>query len=1077
MAGVLVPACGLLLSLHSGPNPAAGEAERHRILGKAFYENPTTQAEAVAEFKRVLALSPKSNVDRLNYGLSLLRDGKIPEGIAELQAVQAADPSIPHTWFNLGIEYKRLGETAKSVEQLEKMVQLVPDEPIAHYNLGVLYKLQGKTETAVEKFHKASSLDPSFAAPHFQLFNALRADGKTDEARRELARFQELKKWREDAGLGNEDVEWSPYSEIYEVIESASSVDSTSPADYHFDSKPTSTLADAATARLITFDADGDGKPDALVVSSKGVSVLKAGVDATQQPSLTQLKDVIDAVPGDLDNDGLADLCLLTASGPKLFKNQHGVFEPLTASLPTGRFDTAAWLDFDHDFDLDLLLFGKTNVLLRNQGAAGFEAHTELFPFESGTALQAVGTRVIPDTKAHDLMVSYADRSGVLYRDRLSGLYQAQAIPELPAGARGLAVEDIDNNSTLDLAWNDGVLLNQLTRFASAPWPSKGGYVLGDWANRGMLDLLSSSGISRNLGQAKLADFIQAKGIPSGVMAWTAADFDQDGRLDALYVGPDGKVTLALNKTSTKNSWMRVHISGIKNLKLAPGSEIEIKAGSVYQKKLFDGLPVLFGLRNEKNIETVRITWANGLIQNEMNQKPGTSPDFKEAQRLSGSCPMIWTWDGKGFRFITDVLGVAPLGASSGDGTYFPVDHDEYIGIPAEALTAKDGRYEIRITEELSEVSYLDQIQLIAVDHPARTEIFSNDKWKSPPYPEFRLFGGDRRVYPSKALEDGRGNVAPAVLKRDQRYPDGFRRDLRGVASLHSLDLDFTGAAASNRAVLILHGWVDWADGSTFLSAAQESRQGLIAPKLQVKDERGNWVTVIEDMGMPAGKPKTIAVDLTSKFRGASREVRILTNMCIYWDEVFLLEDSAAPEARLTTLQARDADLHFRGFATAQIDPERRQPEQFFYGEPAATSMWNPTPGNYTRFGAVTPLVHEIDDQMVIMGSGDELTLQYGAILLPALPQGWRRDFLLKVDGWAKDRDANTAYSQTVEPLPFHGMTSYPYPAGERYPDTPALREYRKTYNTRPALRLLRPLQQLSHGSPRTAAAGGGVSQ
>jgi len=72
------------------------------------------------------------------------------------------------------------------------------------------------------------------------------------------------------------------------------------------------------------------------------------------------------------------------------------------------------------------------------------------------------------------------------------------------------------------------------------------------------------------------------------------------------------------------------------------------------------------------------------------------------------------------------------------------------------------------------------------------------------------------------------------------------------------------------------------------------------------------------------------------------------------------------------------------------------------------------------------------------MGSGDELQLAFGAASLPAIPAGWKRDFLLLVDGWAKDADANTAFSQSVEPLPFHGMSRYPYPAGEHYPDDAA---------------------------------------
>jgi hypothetical protein len=453
----------------------------------------------------------------------------------------------------------------------------------------------------------------------------------------------------------------------------------------------------------------------------------------------------------------------------------------------------------------------------------------------------------------------------------------------------------------------------------------------------------------------------------------------------------------------------------------------------------------------------VRITWPNGQIQNEAEQPVGKAIEYQEAQRMSGSCPMIFTWDGGKFRFITDVLGVAPLGAASGDGSYFPVDHDEYVQIPGEALPAVNGRYEIRITEELREVSYLDRVKLIAVDHPAGVEIFTNDKFKSPPFPEFRLFGVQRRIYPVRARDDEGRDVLPRLLHRDRTYPDGFRRNYLDVAELHRLDLDFGKAAPANRAVLILNGWVDWADGSTFMAASQ-AKKDLVLPYLQVKDAAGQWQTVIEDMGIPAGKPKTIAVDLTGKFLSASREVRIVTNLCVYWDEIFLSEETAAPPVRLTDIEAESADLHFRGFSTPAIHPQRKQPEGFDYAQWMPVSMWNPTQGLYTRYGDVLPLIGAIDDRLAIMGSGDEMRLLFPERAAGPLPAGWKRDFLLFVDGWAKDADANTAYGQTVEPLPFHAMSQYPYKDGEHFPDDPAHRQYRAQYNTRPALRLIRPL-------------------
>jgi len=258
--------------------------------------------------------------------------------------------------------------------------------------------------------------------------------------------------------------------------------------------------------------------------------------------------------------------------------------------------------------------------------------------------------------------------------------------------------------------------------------------------------------------------------------------------------------------------------------------------------------------------------------------------------------------------------------------------------------------------------------------------------------------------------------------------------------------------------VLVLNGWVDWADGSTFLAAAQESKEGLIPPYLQVKDASGNWTTVIADMGMPDGKPKTIAVDLSGKFLSGSREVRIVTNLCVYWDEIFLGEEVGKPEAALRRVPMSSAELRFRGFSAVRIDPERKQPEQFIYSDVRPASSWNPTPGFYTRYGDVQQLLRSVDDQLTILGSGDELRMRFRASGLGAATPGWKRDFLLKVDGWAKDRDANTAYSQTVEPLPFHRMSAYPYARSEHFPQDALHEQYRREYNTRPARRLIQPL-------------------
>jgi len=1060
------PAIAVLLLLTAATSPTSErELWRHRNLGKAFYETPTTVTEAPAELKKALDLAPNSFRDRLNYGLALLRAGEKERAITELEKAQKQNPAVPHTWFNLGIAYKRDRRYPEAIRQFERMIALVPDEPVSHYNLGLLYDLTGRSADARKQFEIAAKLAPKLVGPRFQIFNHYRLSDDDAATSHALAEFRQAKE-QQKAADDTEDMEWCFYAELYDPSQAHPPAHDTSrPAVLKFEDRRLPGDADASSAGLLVLDLHGDGNSDLLVWSRHGILIYSHGTEPIADTGLGDLKDVTSVAVGDFDNDGLPDLCVLTETGARVYHNAKGRFEPKELPIPAGRYESAVWLDFDHDYDLDLFLFGANSVLLRNEGEAGFADYTAHFPFARGQATSAVAFRVVPDTKGIDLAVSYRDREAVLYRDQLRGVFEPTPLGAVAQGAADLTAFDLDNDGWIDLAFRTpqgtALALNRQGTFESRSAPASGPFVLSDLENRGLADLIAGNNVYRNQGLAELATSPSPAVLPAAV-AWAHADFDGDGRDDLAAVAPDGSIHLLMNRTQTANRWLRVALSGVKNLKMAAGSEVEVKAGTHYQKQTYQGVPLLFGLGGNHSVDTVRISWANGLIQNQPNEAVARMAMIKEAPRLSGSCPMIFTWNGREFQFITDVLGVAPLGASSGDGHYFPVDHQEYVQIPAEALRPTNGQYEVRITEELHEVSYLDQVRLIALDHPRDVEIFTNEKFKSPPFPEFRPFGVSRRIAPVAAHDDQGRDVLANVLRRDAVYAGGFRHDYAGVAELHSLTLDFGARSApADRAILLLNGWVDWADGSTFLGASQGANAGLVLPYLQVKDEAGKWKTVIQDMGIPAGKPKTIAVDL--KFLSPSREVRIVTNLCVYWDEIFLSEETQSPPVRLTPVDLTSAEVRLRGFSRAVIHERREQPEAFTYASWTGQPMWNQAPGLYTRYGDVRELVSDVDDRFVIMGSGDELQLRFADRGLPPLAPDWRRDFLLLVDGWAKDADANTAFSQTVQPLPFHAMSAYPYAASEHYPDDAAHQAYRKRYNTRPAIRFIPPLIADSH--------------
>jgi tetratricopeptide (TPR) repeat protein len=1014
---LLVPAAAVCATLFAATavTPQANQLWEHRNLGKAFYENPDTHREAVDQLRQALDLAPNSVGERINYGLALLRAGQTDAGAAELIRAQKQDPSIPHTWFNLGIVYKHNGDYQHSIEQLNGMVRLVPNEPIVHYNLGSDYRALGDNEKALPEFKKAEELNPNLAGPHFQLFTLYQRMGNKEAALQERKLFEEAKKRSAGAAVP-EDMEWCFYAELYDPPEPRPSA-ANEPTEYS--DRVLSTGWDAAHAGMEVLDTEGNGHADLLVWSPQKVQLLRRGAESAQSTGLEQARDVRNIAVGDYDNDGLPDLCVLTGAGATLFHNSHGQFTK-AADLPdTVNLLKTVWFDYDHDNDLDIVLLGAKPLLLRNDGGGKFEDKTATFPFQAGTAIDGAVTALRGDTAARDLLVTYADRPAVLYRDKLNEVFEPIDINALPAGSSRLDVQDFNHDGLLDAV-------------AYSP---------------------QLRAVQNN--ESTLAAVEKPQVAKSG----TRADFNGDAREDYAGMDSDGALHLYLN-TSPAQHWMAVQIEGIKNLKEAMGATVEMKSGAYYGKQVYRGVPVTFATDGRADADTIRITWPNGLIQNETRKKSDGALKITEAQRLSGSCPMVFSWNGQQFQFISDVLGVAPLGASSGDGSYFPVDHDEYIQIPGSALKEDHGRYQVRITEELHEVSYLDQAQLVAVDHPTNEDVYTNDKFKSPPYPQFRLFGDTHKVQPIRATDDRGNDVTRRVLKQDRIYPDAFLHDATGVAAKHKLDLDFGEAAPNGHAVLILNGWIDWADGSAFLAAAQSGKGGLIFPYLQVKDNSGKWQTVIEDMGVPSGGPKTIAVDLTGKFLSASREIRIVTNMSIFWDQAFLLENTQAPPVHLTRMNVESADLRFRGFSKTLIDPKHGQPEQFAYADVMPISKWNPVEGFYTKYGDVESLMNKMDDRMVVMGSGDEIRLSFSAARLPALPKGWTRDYLLLVDGWSKDADANTAFSDHVQPLPYHAMTQYPYRKGEHYPQDPEHVQYVHDYLTRPALRLIRPLSQ-----------------
>ncbi len=534
-------------------------------------------------------------------------------------------------------------------------------------------------------------------------------------------------------------------------------------------------------------------------------------------------------------------------------------------------------------------------------------------------------------------------------------------------------------------------------------------------------------------------------------------DIENDGDLDILIVTKNGKLKVYKNEGGNLKNYFKVRLAGLrtgsgKNNFFGIGSKIEIKSGMLYQSQYMNSSIAHFGLGNNKIVDVMRVTWSNGVPQNNLKLK--RNQIILEKQILKGSCPYLFVWNGDSYQFATDVLWPSalgmPLGIMAGEPLYaFPNSTDEYLKIPSNLLKSKNGKYSLKFTTELWETPYLDKVELLVVDHPDSVISYIDETFTPPPFKPLRIFIVEKKFLPVLAKDDNDQDILDRITKLDQIYVSNIKMDqFQGVTKTHDIIINFQNLNTEDSLYLFLNGWLFPTDASINVNLSQTDDLKSIFPFIQVKNKYNQWETVIENIGFPKGKNKTMIIDMTDKFLANNYQVRIRTNMQIYWDQIFMANNSSKANIKLSRLKPISANLHFRGFS--KIKKKNYSSPHFpEYSNIDKKKKWRDLVGNYTKYGNTLSLLLDSDNKYVIMNSGDELALEFDELKLPNLKKGWRREFIFYNDGWLKDGDLNTAFGKSVAPLPFHGMSSYPEGALNGYPKEKELLDYQKIYNTR----------------------------
>ena len=1045
-----------------------------------------------------------------NEGIALLALQRVDDAKAALKQAIALDPKSAQAWYNMGLAEHAGNELETALASFQHAATIDPKDSDSLYFEGACYQEMKQFDKAIAVFEATLAINPLHASAEFGLARALQRTGRTADAKAHFARFQHLTSTKISSALGLSYGEQGRYS-IVKAIEEPATIQHTM-IPVKLVAQPMIAPAQRGAAITMTggacmMDVSGTGSTDLVLMQSgaQAIRILhprKDGkfeeLDAAAAGLKADGRAVACAV-GDFNADGLNDLAVALDGAVLLFRNLgHGQFKNVTDEVglaPRNRPAGITFVDYDHDGDLDLLLTGSPlkpgdapNMLWRNNGNGTFTDQTEATGFGGSGKTSAAILTDFNNDRAVDLATTGDGASPLFYVNPREGKYPTQPLygdAKLPPTA-GIAVLDYNKDGWMDIAvthagapgltlWRNEEAPDRVGRiFRRVELPLKDairgwGLTPIDIDNDGWVDLAAiveaKSGprvcVFRNRGDGSFEDVSLRLGLdklvlhsPRGLMV---ADVDGDGAPDLIVTQENAAPIMLRNVGANKNHFVRLDLTGLADNKTALGVKVEVFASGLWQKWELAGASgyatqaapqILVGLGDAKGIDLLRILWPTGVLQDEIDLPQERVIAMKEADRRGSSCPVLFAWDGHRYKFVTDVIGAAVVGHWFTPERRNIPNPGEWVKVSSADVALVNGKVSLRFMEPMEEVNYIDQLRLLAVDHPDDVEVNPDERFlDDPPFASGRVVASADLQLPV-AAQDGEGHdVLDQLSRRDHVFASGFTAlPYDGFANLHALTLDLGAVRADSPLRLLMTGYVNYFSATSLYGAWQAGIKP-ISSYVEAEMPDGTWQRIPGDAGFPAGLERTIVVDLSGKLPAGTKRIRLMTNLQIYWDQV-LIDQSSDAKVVSTEAPLASGTLQFRGYPK-QIDLASPGDLDYDYNRVSVSGPFQRERGNYTHTGEVTPLLEGVDDRFVIFGSGEEIRAQFDTSGLPTLPTHWKRDYFFYANGYVKDMDWWDALPFTVAQLPFHEMKTYPYPAAEEFPSDGDALDYQLNWNDR----------------------------
>ncbi len=1030
---------------------------------------------AIASFQKATQIAPTDENTWRDLADAYLRAGQSESAIDAARKVLALNHNSAAAYYIEGSAQLRVGQSEEAVKSLSACEETSPEIAAVHFQLGRAQQGMGHTDAAIAELRKAVEIEPEHPAAHYMLGQLLLRKGDSQSAQIELAHHEHIVSAAGNLSADPNRLEKCKFTEPVIPFTTMEQPDPHGIA-VSFVDKTDKMLETGGSFKgpvgIIYIDPQRK-MPDLIVRDSSGLRLLtQKGGRFEPRPQVIPLPADFtyqQILVGDLDNDGTPDFIVLGEKGSRAFAlPPDGQAVDISESSGIAKIEAKSGVLADLDFTGKLALIvvrpdGNGIRAFRNQGNLTFKEQTNL-PLPAN--VKDLGSAYVADLNGDDLpdlVVSRKNQPPLVSMNRRGQpLTSFESAKDWPAGNE-IAIGDLNNDLRLDrIAAGDGKLDIISAGIAggsvSLPAdPEAHCIALFDFDNDGWLDIVAAGSNSlhvwRNLGLGKFKEVSKALGLASvgnDVTQIITVDFDGDGAVDLILAHADGRLQLLHNQGGSANHSISLRLKGTRSNADGLGAQVELIADGWRTIRTYDQNPLTIGTGKHTKLDRLTVHWFDLAVSSADIDVTSSGPTtITEPQLPTGSCPNLYAWDGHRFRYITDILGSSPMGLPVAPAHYIDADTNERVWLGNDAMfPPHDGKYQVAITDELREVIYLDEAKLIVVDHPAGTEVQSLDKLvPKKPFPTKGVITLANRHPLISAIRSDGADVTASLQENDLQLvsPVHLRPpELRGLAEPWSVTLDFGPLPVDRPLVLALSGWMHFGGGMANIAAADNPDLPFPFPMLEVQTPDG-WKPVAVTVGAPAGKTKTIVVDLTGKLPAGSQKLRLSTAFEIHWDRIALFEKSPT-EATEQTFAPTEAVLSWHGFGQYEDRPWT-QPLTPIYDRVAQTPPWVVTPSGWcTRYGDVRELLAKQDDALVILDAGDEVKLSFDASALPPKAPGMQRDFFLYTDGWDKDADYHVAFGDTVGPMPFHRMNDQEYGRDDRN-HTKAKWESR--YNTR----------------------------